>query len=108
MVRISNGRDAYEELIMKLADLKLTCSTYPDSRFQITRIESELNDGQKKYIVYATQECEQRKMAAIDYIPLETSVTLHGLINEQATTGFIMRTNYEACRMPELVATFCL
>ena len=93
---------------MKLADLKLTCSTYPDSRFLITRIESEFDDGKKKYTVYATQECELRNMATIDYIPLETSVTLHGLTNEQATTGFIMRTDYEACRAPELVATFYL
>lgn len=93
----------------KLTDLKLTCDSYPESRFSITRIEANVESGQvplRKYTVHAVQEWE-RNAAATDYIPLETSVTLQGL-GQTAVTGLITDTMYQATQSPELIAVFYL
>ena len=95
----------------KVADLKLTCEAYPESRLLITEIEGDLLDERtlaKRYTVHAVLEWE-RNAQSKDYIPLETKVTLHGLTNaNDSVTGLVTETRYGGQQQPKLVAVFYL
>ena len=91
----------------KVADLKLTCEAYPESRLLITEIEGDLLDERtlaKRYTVHAVLETGSK-----DYIPLETKVTLHSLTNaNDSVTGLVTETRYDGQQQPNLVAVFYL
>lgn len=96
----------------KVTDLKLTCEAYPESNLLITGIDGELFDKEssvKQYTVYAVLNWE-RNAKAIDYIPIETKVTLHGLdgLTNEGVTGLVTGTQYDVQRAPKLVAVFYL